>query len=337
MSELEGRSALVTGGAGFIGSHLVDALLAAGADRIAVVDDLSLGKEANIEAARADAGSRLIFRRLDCTDGRALRGACAGPFDYCFHLAVIPLPHSLVCPAENVQRNVAMTTAVCELGRHGGFERLINFSSSEVYGTAQCSPMPELHPLGAHTPYAASKAASDLTVASYATTFGLKTTTVRPFNTYGPRQNAGAYAGLIPAVVSAVVTDKPVEIQGDGKQTRDMTYVSDTVAGALAAASCENAIGHTFNLGRGMDTSVNEMVRVLLQALGKPDHPVVHVSPRPGDLRRLIAATDRARSTFGFEPKVPLATGIERTVEWYLSGGGTTEPADEAGARVGMR
>lgn len=319
MSELEGRSALVTGGAGFIGSHLVDALLEAGADHVAVVDDLSLGKEANLEQAGAHAGSRLAFRRLDCTDGRALSGACDGAFDYCFHLAVIPLPHSLLEPADNVKRNVAMTVAVCELGRRGGFERLINFSSSEVYGTAQCPPMPEDHPLGAHTPYAASKAGSDLVVSSYATTFGLKAITVRPFNTYGPRQNAGAYAGLIPAVIDAVLAERPVEIHGDGEQTRDMTYVSDTVAGAVAAACSEEAVGGSFNLGSGAEASVNEMVRLLLAALGRPEHPVRHSAPRAGDVRRLIADTKRARKAFGFEVHTPLAAGLELTVRWYLS------------------
>jgi UDP-glucose 4-epimerase len=310
---------LVTGGAGFIGSHLVDGLLAAGAGRVHVVDDLSLGSETNLDAALDD--GRVTLTQGDCAKLSALSEGWADPFDYCFHLAVIPLPHSLIEPALNIEQNLAMTTAVCELGRAGGFRRLISFSSSEVYGTAQVSPMSELHPLGAHTPYAASKAASDLVVNSYATTFGLETVIVRPFNTYGERQNAGAYAGLIPAVVRAVLAGRPVEVHGDGEQTRDMTYISDTVAGALAAATSSHAVGVAFNLGSGVEASVNDMVQLILEALERPEHPVRHVSPRPGDVRRLVADTARARSTFGFATETPLAAGLQRTVDWYLRSG----------------
>ena len=156
-----GRTALVTGGAGFIGSHLVDGLLAAGVDRVHVVDDLSLGRRENLAAALERPEARLTV--VDCAAPGALADAIGDErYDLCFNLAVIPLPHSLVEPAANVDRNVAMTTAVCELARAGRFGRLVQFSSSEVYGTAQRAPMDEAHPLLAHTPYAAAKAATDL-------------------------------------------------------------------------------------------------------------------------------------------------------------------------------
>lgn len=318
MLDSASSSVLVTGGAGFIGSHLVDRLIAAGARRVHVVDDLSLGTAANLD--RALGGERVTFSQADCADLPRLIDLAGEPFDYCFHLAVIPLPHSLIEPARNVERNIAMTTAVCELGRAGGYRRLVNFSSSEVYGTARAPAMAEDHTLGAHTPYAASKAASDLVVASYTTTFGLNSVTVRPFNTYGERQNVGAYAGLIPAVVRAVLTDEPVEVHGDGRQTRDMTYVLDTVAGAIAAAESE-AVGASYNLGTGSDTTVNEIVRLLLRALGRPNHPVRHTPPRPGDVRRLVADTTNARRSLGFTPKTPLFAGLKRTVDWYLASG----------------
>jgi UDP-glucose 4-epimerase len=323
LPEIAGSTALVTGGAGFIGSHVVDGLLAAGAARVIVADDLSLGREENLAQALADARTR--FARVDCCDLDALASLLPDePLDFCFNLAVIPLPHSLAHPRENVNRNVAMTTAVCELQRAGRLGRLVQYSSSEVYGTAQRAPMDEEHPLHPHTPYAAAKAATDLAALSYARTFGLEAVLVRPFNTYGERQNDGAYAGLLPIVVRRVLAGEPVQIHGDGEQTRDLTYVSDTVAGTLAAATSAAALDGIFNLGHGSESSVNEIVTALLAALERPGHPVEHVSPRPGDVRRLLADTRRAREAFGYAPRVSLADGLVRTVRWYVSSGAAT-------------
>jgi UDP-glucose 4-epimerase len=319
IARLAGRRVLVTGGAGFIGSHLVDGLLAAGAARVAVLDDLSLGRRDNLEAALAD--ERASLDVADAADEAALRALVDrdGPYDLCFNLAVIPLPHSLEHPRENVDRNVAMTTAVCELGRAGGFRRLVQFSSSEVYGTGLSPAMGEDHPLGAHTPYAAAKAATDLVALSYGVTFGLDSVVVRPFNAYGERQNDDAYAGLIPIVVRRVQAGEPVIVHGDGEQTRDMTYVGDTVRGTLAIAAAAELSGRAFNLGHGSEVSVNAMVRALLDALGRPDHPVRHGPERPGDVRRLHADISAARDAVGYAPRVGVAEGFARTVAWYLS------------------
>jgi len=319
---LSGSSALVTGGAGFIGSHLVEALLAAGASRVHVLDDLSLGSQANLAGALARPEVELTLG--DVADAELLERIVSeeGPFDHCYNLAVLPLPHSLERPRENVDRNVAMTTAVCELGRAGGYRRLVQFSSSEVYGTALTALMDEQHPIHPHTPYAAAKAATDLVALSYATTFALDVVVVRPFNTYGERQNDGAYAGLIPAVVRAVLADEPITIDGDGEQTRDMAYVLDTAEGTLLAAATPDLTGETFNLGSGEEVSVNEIVRLLLGTLDRPDHPVIHGPPRPGDVRRLLADTRRARERLGYTPSTPLDVGLKRTVEWYLERAG---------------
>jgi UDP-glucose 4-epimerase len=312
-----GASALVTGGAGFIGSHLTEALLAAGADRVVVIDDLSLGNERNLEAV----AGRIEFVAGDCADLELLRSVTGdGPFDYCFNLAVIPLPASLVRPRETVDANVAMTTAICELGRSGAYGRLVQFSSSEVYGTAREVPMPEGHPLHPHTPYAASKAATDLLALSYRETYGLEVLLVRPFNTYGPRQNEGSYAGLIPAVMRAVREERPVVIDGDGDQTRDYTYVSDVVEGTLALADSTGAVGRVVNLGYGGEVSVKQVVAALLEGAGRPDHPVTHGPARPGDVRRLHADVQLARELVAYEPRVELEDGLRLTAEWYLSG-----------------
>jgi UDP-glucose 4-epimerase len=318
IQRLAGKRALVVGGAGFIGSHVVDGLLEAGAARVAVVDDLSLGREENLQAAAAR--PELSFEIADARDEAPLDALVErdGPFDLCFNLAVIPLPHSLEYPRENVDRNVAMTTSICEVGRRGGFERLVHCSSSEVYGTARTVPMDEDHPLGAHTPYAAAKAATDLVALSYQMTFGLDTIVVRPFNAYGERQNATSYAGLIPVVVRQVLAGEPVIINGDGEQSRDMTHVSDTVRAMLALGAASGLSGRAFNVGHGTEVSVNAMVGALLDALDAPDHPVEHGPERIGDVRRLLADISAVREAVGYEPRVSIADGFRRTVEWYL-------------------
>lgn len=179
--------------------------------------------------------------------------------------------------------------------------------------------MDEEHPLNPITPYAASKAATDLTAISYMRTFGLPVSLVRPFNAYGPRQNDQAYAGLIPAVVRRVLRGDPVIVHGDGEQTRDYTYVSDVVRGVIQVAECDDALGVVANLGSGQEYTVNELVSGVLAALGQPDHPVEHGPPRPGDVRRLVAAIDRAAMISGYAPSVGLAEGLRETVQWYLS------------------
>jgi UDP-glucose 4-epimerase len=309
---------LVTGGAGFIGSYLVEALIDEGAGRVVVVDDFSLGRVENLAEVSDHAALEVI--ELDCSELGRLRRISGehGPFDACFNLAVIPLPASLERPRETTDANVAMTTAVCELGRTGGYRRLVQYSSSEVYGTAQEAPMHESHPLAPHTPYAASKAATDHIALSYRTTFGLPTVVVRPFNSYGPRQNDGAYAGLIPAVIAAVRGGKPVTIHGDGEQSRDLVHARDVARATLRLAEHPDADGRVVNIGSGHDETVNRLVAMMLDALGEPGWPAVHGPPRPGDVRRLLAGTDIARELIGFAPSVELKHGLADTVAWYL-------------------
>lgn len=315
---VKGSRVLLTGGAGFIGSHVADALVAAGVGTLVVVDDLSLGREENLAAARAAMPS-LGFHRLDLADeaacGRALRDAA---FDFCFHLAVIPLPASLVDPKRVVDSNVLMTTTVCEMVRAGRIRRLVHFSSSEAYGTARTVPMTEEHPLEAETPYAASKVAADSVVRSYHRTFGIDAVTLRPFNNFGPRQNDKAYAGIIPIVIRCAMANRPVTVFGDGEQTRDFVYVGDTARAALLLAERDGVAGRVFNIGSGRETSVNDLVRLILGAMQRADLSVEYGPPRPGDVRRHCAGIERATRAFGFTPRVGLREGLERTVAWYL-------------------
>jgi UDP-glucose 4-epimerase len=310
---LAGGSFLVTGAAGFIASHLVDALLEAGAARVVGLDDLSSGRAENL----ADDG-RFTLVEGDCSDEAELERALGEErFDACFNLAVLPLPASLTAPRAVVEGNVAMTAAACELLRRDRFGTLVQFSSSEIYGSAAGATLGEDVPPAPETPYAASKAATDAIAASYHRTFGGDVLIVRPFNTYGPRQNQASYAALIPTVLSRVQAGAEVVIDGDGEQTRDYVFVEDTVRGALAAYECLRGDGRPVNIGSGAEISVNDVVRSLLDALRVLDHPVVHGPPRPGDVRRQRADVERARAELGFEPRVPFTDGIARTVAWY--------------------
>lgn len=313
---LAGRSVLVTGGAGFIGSHLTDRLIAEDPAHLVVVDNFFLGKEANLAQAQ-DRFPGLKVHRADVADYDAMREILATEgTEVVFDLAVVPLPTSLERPRWTVDMNLAMTSTMCELLREGLYRTLVHFSSSEVYGTAQYTPMDESHPLLPLTPYAASKAGGDHVVASYRATFGIDVATVRPFNAFGPRQNEQAYAGVIPTVVQRALAGEQVEIHGDGLQTRDFTYVADVAEFALATYRAPVTRGRVVNVASGREVSVKELVARLLDAVGS-DAVVVNSDPRPGDVRRHCGGVTLGRGLTGFRPRWALDDGLAETVRWY--------------------
>jgi len=320
---LAGKSVLVLGGAGFIGSHLVDRLADEGPRRVSVVDNLFLGREENLATARERLAD-LRFHEQDATDEAALEAIVrTDETEVVFNLAVVPLPASLERPMWSVEHNVRLALVPCELLRAGAFETLIHVSSSEAYGSAAYVPMDEAHPPVPSTPYAASKLAGDQIVLSYQHTFGLDAAIIRPFNNFGPRQNAGSYAGIIPIVVNRATRGEPIEIYGDGEQTRDFVFVRDTADAAIAMYREPATRGRIVNVASGREVSVNELVRLLLEAIGA-DVPVRHVEPRPGDVRRHWASIDLARELIGYEPRTSLRDGLAETVAWYL---GSMRPA----------
>lgn len=317
--KLAGKSILVTGGAGFIGSHLVDRLAGEAPREIVVVDNLFLGREENLLDAKQKLGEKLCTYWSDAGDEELMRGILSDhKTEVVYDLAVIPLPASLERPLWSVMENTRLTTVLCELQREGLFESLVHFSSSETYGTAQRVPIDESHPYVPSTPYAAGKLAGDQVALSYAHTFGLDITCLRPFNNYGPRQNDRSFAGIIPIVIDNVLAGEPVVINGDGLQTRDYIFVGDTANAAVRMYEEESARGQVVNVGSGAELTVNDLVAMILSLLGKPEHPVAHGPPRPGDVRRHLAGTSRAKELLGFSPRVQLADGMARTVEWYL-------------------
>lgn len=317
---LESKSILVTGGAGFIGSHLVERLIKEKPARIVVLDNLWLGTRENLAAAKK-AFPKLKLDTRSSTSFAAVKDVVRrNDVDVVFDLATIPLPASLVKPRWAADGVMKMGTVIAELARLEEYATLVHCSSSEAYGSAQYVPMDEAHPLTVETPYAAAKAAADLIVRSYWETFGIDAAIVRPFNNYGPRQNDKAYAGIIPIVLDRIRRSEAPVIYGDGEQTRDYIFVTDT-AEAIVRVYQEQATRHrAINIASGKEVTVNELVTHLCKIAGFT-HPPRYEAPRPGDVRRHLADTTLAKKLLGFEPRVALADGLRQTVEWYARAG----------------
>lgn len=313
---LKNKSVLVTGGAGFIGSHLVDRVIRDDPDNVVVVDNFFLGKNRNLGDARADFENLRIYREDASNLERMSEITGNANVDVLFNLAAIPLPASLRKPRWTFEQNVNITLTVCEMARKELFETLVHFSSSEAYGTSEYAPMDETHPLNATTPYAASKAASDLLVHSYCKTFGIDASIVRPFNNYGPRQNEGTYAGVIPRTIRRILNGEPPMIYGDGKQTRDYLYVTDTVQAAILVYDSKATRGRVLNVASGREVSIETLISIVAKQLDC-HMPVVYEPERPGDVARHIANIYLAEDILGFSPTVDLDRGLELTIAWY--------------------
>lgn len=314
-----GKRFLVTGGAGFIGSHLVDALLDRGAACVAVVDTFFLGKDENLKSAREQHGDKLVVYREDAGDLVAMSAICDEQKpEYAFNLATKALKYSFFNPPGACRVNLDIALALAELMRLGRIKRLLHLSSSEVYGTAQHVPMAEEHPLLAETTYAAGKAAGDIAIAAYARTYNLDVTTLRPFNNYGPRQNDLAFAGVVPRTVRRIQEGKKPFIEGDGMQTRDFTYVKDTVNVILRVAFSSNLRGQVLNTGSGKETSIKQIVELISKSMNY-DGEIEYGPARQADVRRHCANVDKAKAALGELPATPLDAGIDETVRWYLS------------------
>ncbi len=314
---IRSRSVLVTGGAGFIGSHLVDRLIQEGASKIVVVDNFFLGNEHNLDDAKK-AFADLEVIRLDASNLSAMQDVVtAHQVETVFDLATIPLPTSLAYPHFTMQTNIGITSAFCEIARRGLIERLVHMSSSEAYGSGRYVPMDEDHPHDALTPYAAAKSAEDHILRSFVSTFGIDATIIRPFNNYGPRQNPGSYAGIIPIIVQRVRSGEPIYIHGDGEQSRDFTFVRDTADFAVTIHDTPECRGQEINVATGVGTSINTLVQRMLEIMGKPNHPIEYIEERPGDVRRHMADVTKLNGLVGRQPEVLNADALAETIEWY--------------------
>lgn len=312
---------LVTGGAGFIGSELVRQLAVRCAS-VCVVDNLVNGKRKNLEGV-PDTRVQLIV--ADIRDNQRMVELMQG-VDIVFHLACMGVRHSIHSPHENHEVNATATLKLLLIARAAGVKRFVHVSSSEVYGTARWVPMTEEHPTFPMTVYGASKLAGECYTRAFHRTYGYSTVVVRPFNAYGPRcHHEGDSGEVIPRFMLRCMAGRPMVIFGDGSQTRDFTYVSDTARGILMAGLADEAVGETINLGSGREITINELAREVAAVVGQPDAPVIHDNPRPGDVLRLCADTTKAQQLLGFEPQVTLRDALTRLKDWYQSLGQSPE------------
>ena len=303
------QKVIVTGGAGFIGSELVWQL--AHQDfQVLVIDNLVNGRRENLEG---------LGDRVDIRDRKGLVRLLEGT-SVLFHLACLGVRQSIHSPLENHEVNATATLHLLEEARKADVRRFVYVSSSEVYGTARWVPMTEDHPTFPMTVYGASKLAGECYTRAYHETYGYPTVVVRPFNAFGPRcHHEGDSGEVIPKFMLHALAGRPMVIFGDGTQTRDFTYVSDTAAGILAAGQSDAAVGQTCNLGNGREITINNLAQAVAAVVGRSDCQVLHDNPRPGDVLRLYADITKARSLLGFQPTVSLREGLGRLKAWYES------------------
>ncbi len=310
-----GRPVLVTGAGGFIASHLVEALVTAGACVRAFVRYNSRGDPGLLRLLPAVTLSQVEIIAGDLRDLPAVEQAMRG-VNCVFHLgALIAIPYSYLHPVEVVETNVIGTLNALLAARTNGVERLVHTSTSEVYGTARVVPIDEWHPLQGQSPYSASKIGADKLAESFFCTYNLPVVTLRPFNTYGPRQSARA---VIPTIVTQALTQEKLHL-GNLEARRDLTYVADTVAGFLRVAETPSVEGETFNLGSGVEVTIGELAQMILEITGKPleiCQDADRLRPEKSEVQRLLSDNGFARECLRWKPQVSLSDGLSQTIEW---------------------
>lgn len=312
---------LVTGGAGFIGSHIVRALVSAGA-MVRVLDDFSSGREENLEELAPGAlgsGAEVELLRGDVADPETCARACDG-VDGVFHeAAVVSVPRSIEEPERTWEVNSTGTLNLLEAARKAGANRFVFAASSAAYGESEALPKVETMPVDPRSPYAASKVSGESLLAAYGASYGMQTVSLRYFNVFGPRQQDDSpYTGVIAIFARGLLEGVAPVIHGDGGQTRDFTYVENIVTANLAAMYGEVPTGSVINVGGGERISILELYHAMREALGSDLEPVMGET-RSGDVRHSLADLERAERLLGYRPAVSWRDGLAQTIEWYRS------------------
>ena len=316
--KLSGKQVLITGAGGFIGSHLCEELLELGADVTAIIHYSSRSDWGNLEFLSPHHKSALRVVAGNIEDGDFVSGQVQGK-DAIFHLAaLIAIPYSYVAPRSYVRTNVEGTLNVLEASRKYDVARIVHTSTSETYGTAIYTPIDENHPLKGQSPYSASKIGADKIAESYHLSFGVPVATIRPFNTYGPRQSARA---VIPTIISQALTQERVAL-GSSEPVRDLNYVKDTVDAFIKLAETDEAVGEVVNIGSGNGITIGELTKTIL-AIMQLDKPVVvdqaRIRPDKSEVLTLLCNNRKAAELVGWAPKHSLQQGLEKTIG-FVSG-----------------
>jgi NAD dependent epimerase/dehydratase len=318
-----GRRVLVTGAEGFIGSHLVDELLRQGAEVRALVHYNPFGRLGWLQDRAAD----IEILQGDVRDGERVATVVEG-MDVVFHLAaLIGIPYSYDAPESYVQTNVTGTYNVLNGARRAGVQRMVQTSTSEVYGSARKVPIDENHPLQPQSPYSASKIGGDMLALSFHRSFALPVAVVRPFNTYGPRQSLRA---IIPTILHQLFSGSDEIRIGSTAPTRDFNFVTDTVRGFLAVAGSDRAVGEVVNIGSGREISVGRLVELLMKISGRNARVVTETSrlrPEGSEVERLLCDNTRALEWAGWKPTVELEEGLAVTAEWVQASPDPAKPS----------
>ncbi len=304
---------LVTGGAGFIGSHIAARLVAQGA-RVRVIDDLSTGYIHNLEAIKGD----VEFIHADLNDETSLKRAL-DKVEIVFHQAAIPsVPRSVANPLETHRACVDATFQLLLAAHDSGVKRLVYAASSSAYGDQEAPAKSEDLSPSPLSPYAVAKLVGEYYCQVWTRVYNFETVALRYFNVFGPRQDPSSqYSGVISQFIARLLRGETPVIYGDGEQSRDFTFVSNVVDGNLLAAESSRAVGHVINVAVGQQTSLNELLETLKKLLGREDINAEHAPARIGDVRDSLADITRARDLLGYEPRINLEEGLRQTIEWY--------------------
>lgn len=313
MASWNNKRVLITGAGGFIGSHMTERLVEEGATVRALVHYNALGRWGWLD--HSSAAKQIEIFSGDVTDRDCMRQAVRDR-EIIFHLgALIAIPYSYQVPLSYVRTNLEGTLNVLQAARDEGVERVVHTSTSEVYGTAQYVPIDELHPLKGQSPYAASKIGADKMVEAFHLSFNLPVVTVRPFNTFGPRQSIRA---IIPTIIIQCLLGDRIHL-GNLHPTRDLNFVTNTVDGFLLAASEPSGVGQTINLGSNREISIGDLANLIAKMIDKPiqiESEDKRLRPQGSEVERLLASSQLAQTILGWQPRVSLEEGLMRTIAW---------------------
>lgn len=320
-----GRKVLVTGAGGFIGSHLAERLVGLGAELRAMVHYNCLGRNGWLDSSPLSKHMEIVAG--DITDHLSVSKAVEG-CDVVLHLAaLIAIPYSYRAPQSYVRTNVEGTLNVLQAALDHGVSRVVHTSTSEVYGTARIVPIPETHPLVGQSPYSATKIGADQMADAYHRSFQLPVATIRPFNTFGPRQSMRA---VIPTIITQALTRKSIKL-GRTNVTRDFNFVANTVDGFLAVAGCDAALGKVVNIGSGSEITIDDVVRMVAEITGSEievETDAARLRPEASEVERLWADTTLANQLMGYNPGKTFREGLEETVAWIKANLSVYRPDD---------